>query len=237
LQVVEPGGTASDTTIDGGGTVAVNGAGTLGGAVVDNGMLIFNLTGTDTFSGTLTGSGSLAVEGSGTLVMTGGDAFTGGVTISGGTLELVSGGAVGTGPITFATTNSAVLKIDGTAMPTNVISGFVSGDTIDLAGVAFDQSGGATIFQTGNVLSVVENGTSYNLQLDPSQSFSGEFVLSPDSGDGTDLTILPNSPGSTQQVSGYAPVSGYSTAPYPYAFARLSFPGLPLAWSLLAPGS
>ena len=57
-------------------------------------------------------------------------------------------------------------------MPTNQIKGFAAGDIIDLAGVNFVQrrqrdAGGR---QPANV---VENGTTFQLHLDPAQNFAG----------------------------------------------------------------
>jgi hypothetical protein len=75
-------------------------------------------------------------------------------------------------------------------MPTAVISGFVSGDTIDLAGASFSRKGTVEL-QSGNVLEIVENGNTYDLQLDPSQDFSEvSFALTRD-GSGTDIVIGP----------------------------------------------
>jgi antigen 43 len=72
--------------------------------------------------------------------------------ISGGTLEIQSGASVGTGGLRFAGTGGT-LTISGTTMPTSTISGFVTGDTIDLAGVSF-ANGGAAQLHSGNVLRV-----------------------------------------------------------------------------------
>jgi hypothetical protein len=80
-------------------------------------------------------------------------------------MELTSGGSAGRGPITFEGTGGT-LTIDGTATPTNVINGFALGDTIDLTGVSFDSGGSATL-ESGNVLKIVENGQTYELQLNP----------------------------------------------------------------------
>jgi hypothetical protein len=74
-------------------------------------------------------------------------------------------------------------------MPTNVISGFAPGDKLDLAGVAFSSTGTVTL-TSGNVLKITEGGTTYNLQLNPSQNFSEDaFALSSDGTGGTDVTM------------------------------------------------
>jgi hypothetical protein len=111
------------------------------------------------------------------------------VDLSGGTLELQTGGVVD-GRIVFV--DNGTLQIDGSAMPANVISGFAPGDTIDLSNVNYDVNGciALSVVQT-NVLTIYENGNSYNLTLDPSQSFADEqFELAPDAGgQGTDITV------------------------------------------------
>src|SRR5262249_10920459 len=128
-----------------------------------------------TFAGSLTGSGSLvltdSLEFGKNFVLSGADAFGGKVVISASTLELSSAGAAGTGAIVFADGDST-LRIDGTAMPTNVISGLTTGDLIDLANIPFTSGATAQIISGTNVLRISVNGTTYNLQLDPSANYS-----------------------------------------------------------------
>ena len=94
------------------------------------------------------------------LTMSGGDNFTGPITLDDGALELTSTTAVGDGPITFGS-HGGLLRIDGTTMPGNAISGFGVGDIIDLAGVSFDSNGCATGGPAGSLL-ISENGSSYS---------------------------------------------------------------------------
>jgi autotransporter passenger strand-loop-strand repeat protein len=106
-------------------------------------------------------------------------------TISGGTVVLESG-AVVSGGIAFA--GSGTLDIFGSTMPTVTISGFSAGDVIDLASIA--SVGGSAALGSGNVLDVVEGGSTYVLHLDPSQSYSStQFVLSADGNSGTEVTV------------------------------------------------
>jgi hypothetical protein len=113
------------------------------------------------------------------------------------------------GTIAFAGAGGT-LRTDATtsgAMPTNVISGFVPGDIIDLAGIGFDNSGTIKL-KSGNQLEITENGNTYDLQLDPSQSFAGEqFKLSSDHSAGTDITVSP-----IFQGLGFAPGNAGSEA-------------------------
>ena len=97
-------------------------------------------------------------------------------------------GAVSSGEtITFAATNTTLTFTD-TADMHGTIDGFDSTDKFRLKDVTFDPHGRPNL-AAGNVLDVTENGTTYALQLDPSQDFTGEFFhLTADSRGGTDIT-------------------------------------------------
>jgi autotransporter passenger strand-loop-strand repeat protein len=131
-------------------------------------------------SGTVISAGATElVSGGGTTVNT---------TISGGTLRLEASAAV-VGAITFAGTNGT-LQIEQGPMPTNVISGFAPTDTIDLVQVPFDP-GGSVRPLPGNVLQLVEYGTTYRLNLDPAQNFAGDrFYINRDVSTGGTLVTL-----------------------------------------------
>jgi autotransporter passenger strand-loop-strand repeat protein len=177
-EIVLSGGTAIDTTVQSGGSLVVSSGGVADPAVISGGgSETISSGGTDSgaqISGGIqhvygTASGATIYTGS-QVVESGGIAST--TTISGGTMELTIGGAT-SGAITFAGAGGS-LQIDGTSMPGNTISGFLPGDTFDLAGVAFD-SGGSADLLAGNVLQITEGGLQYDLQLDPSQNFAGNF--------------------------------------------------------------
>src|SRR6202030_3048090 len=117
---------------------------------------VFTNAGTTTFAGTLSGGGSVTEAGTGTLVLHGNPgAFSGTETISRGALELTSGGAAGKGTIRFGGSGTN-LKIDGTVMPTNVISGFTTGQVINLAGIP--SAAGDTATYSGTTLTVKTSG-------------------------------------------------------------------------------
>ena len=182
-----------------GGTLNVVSGGFISGAIVDGGLDNVLLGGTAIDTIVNNGgeenihSGGVAT---GSIVSRGGDELINslggisGVTVEGGTLELAAGSIV-SGGIAFAGTGGTV-KIDGTVMPTsaNVISGFVPGNTIDLAGVSF--TSGGSVGLSGHVLEISAGGagSSFSLHLDPSQSYSGEsFKLSADGSGGTEIQI------------------------------------------------
>jgi autotransporter passenger strand-loop-strand repeat protein len=206
-EYIYSGGTVASAVIASGGTAVVYGGGILTGSIVENGALIFN--GSDTFSGTLSGSGAVVVS-SGNLVLSGGDAFAGTLAISNGAmLELSSASTAGGGAIAFAGV-SATLRIDGPAMPTNVIS-VALGNSIDPAGISY-VSGATAQLTSGSDLQVVDSGHTYNLQLNPSQNLSGwSFSLSTDGGSGTIIaaqqTIVVSSGQTVSNAS--VPIDGF----------------------------
>ncbi|WP_229188474.1 hypothetical protein, partial [Bradyrhizobium oropedii] len=79
-------------------------------------------------------------------------------------------------------------------MPSDIISGIVVGDTIDLTGVTF-ASGGSVTIVSGNVLQVVEGGITYDLQL--GQNPVVGLSVTQDSGTGTLITAVPITPSVT----------------------------------------
>jgi Hint domain len=129
---------------------------------VDGGILEVNGSAADT---TVYAGGREVVENGGTAD---------GTTITGGTMEVVSGGSVGSS-ITFAS-NSGTLQIDGpntadsNLLPGTTISGFVSGDTIDLASIPNQTGSLAVMNYLTDVLTLTEGTETYTLD------FSGNFV-------------------------------------------------------------
>ena len=111
---------------------------------------------------------------------------------SGGLLDLNSGSS-GSGIIDFGPLVGdrvgGVLQIDDLYLPDFTITGIAAGDTIDLTADPYDPNGSANLV-SGNVLDVTENGSTYTLQFDPTQDFTGDyFHLAPDVGaNGTDIT-------------------------------------------------
>ena len=94
------------TTINAGSTLAIGGAGQLGGGnysatIVDNGVLNYSSSAAQTLSGVISGSGRLLV-GSGNLTLPTATAntYTGGTLISGGIVQAQNGASFGTGTIT-----------------------------------------------------------------------------------------------------------------------------------------
>jgi autotransporter passenger strand-loop-strand repeat protein len=215
LEVVSRGGTVSTTTVDSGGDqivadygIAVNDDVLAGATVVvsassvafdNSGQLDFDeLAGTTmTFAGSLSGGGYVDQSGPGTLDLAGTTGnFSGTYDLVSGTLELASAGAAGSGSIEFVkpsnTAEQGTLLIEGLGDVTNTILGLVSGDTVDLAGLAFVSSGGVSV--DGNDVTITQGGISQMLVLPgfatTLQGFTtSELATLPDGTGGTDLTV------------------------------------------------
>jgi autotransporter passenger strand-loop-strand repeat protein len=196
LQVVGSRGTASNTVVASGGKEIVSG-GSAAGATVQSGGSAIAVAGGAIGSSLVLDGGVEIVSAGGTarnaVVRSGGiqNVLAGGTaadtTISGGRIEFAPGG-VASGAVIFAG-SGGTLKIDGAVMPTVVVSGFVKGDTLDLAAVHFDSAGAVQVV-SGHVLQVIESSITYNLQLDPSQSNGSiPFRLTSDGSGGTDVII------------------------------------------------
>jgi autotransporter passenger strand-loop-strand repeat protein len=194
------GGTATSTIVNQGGTQSVLSAGATVSTIVSSGgaQKVARGTALETMvysggieyvysSGT---ANSTVVSGGGTATVFSGGSASGTIVNSGGLLDLGSG-STGNGAIIFGSPGGT-LEVDGSVMPTGVISGFALGDTIDLAGVSF-ASGGSVQLLPNNVLRIVAGGT-YDLQLAGSAAtFSdNSFRLSADAaGTGTDISPEP----------------------------------------------
>jgi autotransporter passenger strand-loop-strand repeat protein len=130
--------------------------------------------------------GELSAADGATLFVKDGVTGSGDATISGGRLELASAFSQ---QIQFTAGDAGALQIDDVTAFGSEILGFTTDDTINLSKVAYDPNGSVTL-EAGNVLQVVENGTTYDFHLDPSQNFGGDkIVLSKDTTAGSDITV------------------------------------------------
>ncbi len=168
--------TALGTTVFQGGRQVIGSSGdALATSVSSGGVVVTSMGG-------YIGSSTIGAGGS-AVVMSGGKiAYS---VISGGLIDVQSGGS--TTGIVFAGTGGT-LETEGTGFGAGAsISGFVIGDRINFANVAYD-AGGSVSLGSKNVLSFVENGYTYTFQLDPMQSFAGMyFHLVSDQG--TDVVV------------------------------------------------
>jgi autotransporter-associated beta strand protein len=189
--------TYTGSTVVEAGTLQLGAGGATGSVIgtifVNTGAaLVVDRSDNFTFAGGVFGGGSVVQDGSGTLILAGPDLYGGGTTIEAGTLELGTlqvGGtqAAGTGAITFAA-GAVTLRIDGTAMPTNTLDGFVAGDRIQLAGIANVAGSHADMNYATNVLTVTEGAATYRLDFNPGEDFAGKFFHLSAVGGGTEIT-------------------------------------------------
>jgi V8-like Glu-specific endopeptidase len=219
------GGSGNYDIVEGAGTefITINGNGN-SNITAGSGADTISVSGTghSVVNGNLTGS--VSISGGGFLQFVG--TLNGTATLNAGsTLELggiASLGGTVNGSITF-TDDTGTLQIDGTAMPASTIVGFVPGDQIILKDVPFSSLTGATLFETGNKLQIVENGNQYTLQLDPNlqndfslnvanKGFS--FGLSQETGGSG--TVIHIEPEQIQQFKSGNSGPGYSAGAYPY---------------------
>ncbi len=128
----------------------------------------------------ISGTGSLVVGGSGTVVLAGNNVFSGGITFQAGTLELAARGGAGAGivSLTGGATLPQVLRIDGTRMPINPITG-QSGPLalVDLPNIAATTPWGT--IDVNNVLTIPTASGSVSLTYTPFVSIGprGESVI------------------------------------------------------------
>jgi len=114
--------------------------GSLTGDVDNEGVLVFNRTGTLTYAGNVTGSGALLQAGTGTTILTGNSEQSGGTTISAGTLQVGDGGTAGS--IDGNVVNNGELAVNRSDTYT------IDGDITGTGGLR--QSGAGTTVLTGN---------------------------------------------------------------------------------------
>jgi hypothetical protein len=126
------------------------------------------------------------VIGPGVLTIAAGGTLNAGGIDSNGLVDLQHGGTIG-GSIGFAG-SGGTLEIDGMTMPAATITGFSDGDAIDLTGIAFDPDGTVGTL-TGNLLQIVENALTYDLQLDPTADYSNATFTLGDLSGATAVTV------------------------------------------------
>jgi hypothetical protein len=86
-----------------------------------------------------------------------------GATIGGGELILELGATLTTG-VSFTAVKGGELVLDSATLPTATITGFIAGDTIDLAGIAYTSGDSVTVAKAG-VVSINTPGKTYNLNI------------------------------------------------------------------------
>ncbi|MGE6496567.1 MBG domain-containing protein, partial [Cupriavidus metallidurans] len=148
-------------------------SGTLGtGAIVNNGNLIFNVSGPMQVADVISGAGSVGQAGSGTLYLLGANTYSGSTVISGGTLQVETGGSLGSGSVTD--NSHLVFNQSGNTTVTGTISGngdikqSGAGTTLfsqNVAVTSMNQTAGKMIFAGNVTLPTGITGTGGTIQV------------------------------------------------------------------------
>jgi autotransporter passenger strand-loop-strand repeat protein len=187
-EIVSNGGMAIDTTVDSGAIEIVSSGGATTSLTIDSGGIAVVSSGGS--------AGATVLEGGYQLVASGG--IMSGAFISAGTLDLASG-ANATIPSEVAFAGSGTLLVDGGTSFGWHVSGFGSGDQIDLGGIAFvpptgkkNQNAEVSYTQTnGNqsgTLTVTDGVNTANIAL-LGQYIASEFTAASDGHGGTLITF------------------------------------------------
>ena len=182
-------GFSGSATIDA-GVLQITAGTTVAAVTTDDATLAFDQTGTIAVGGAIDGSGNLIVAGGGTIELDATNGYAGGTTLDAGTLVLGTIGAAGSGTIDFGAGANADISFSQANVPGNVISGFVSGDKLDITDLT--AGGNQGTLGADNVLSVpISGGGSLTLQLDPGMDYTGfAFPLQPDGASGTNVEAI-----------------------------------------------
>ena len=171
-EVVASGSSLVNPIIQPGEILEVQAGGTITGGTVAAGGSEYVDSGAVVSAPTINAGGVVQVSGGGTIAS---------AVINGGTVSIAATGTV-SGGVTFGA-GAGMLVLDatnGSLLPGATIAGFANTDTIQLNSIGYDPTGTVTL-GAGNLLTIIENGATYTLQLDPTQNFSGQyFHLSPD---------------------------------------------------------
>ena len=120
-------------------------------------------------TGANAGTGSIVVAGTGTVDLDANNTFKGGIEIRSGTLELGTGGAAGTGTITFTASapgnTDPTLEFAPSAAPANAILNFGPNDNIKITGFVADNASYGTGTYGTDTLTLVD-GAGRTVSLD-----------------------------------------------------------------------
>lgn len=169
--------------------------------VVNNGALVYNTVGTNSYNNLISGTGSLTKQGLGTLVLSTNNTYSGGTTLSSGTLLVGTNYALGSGTLAL---NGGTLASANANVYEHVLSNAVTiGGTINIgvyqtaAGITFTNNtmdlGGATrtiidgrattvmiydTIQNGGLVLYTGGGTSGGLYLYGTNTYTGGTYIS-----------------------------------------------------------
>ncbi len=192
------GGTLSGGSISNHGTIAATSGNNdiATGTTVNNGGTLEVTGGALTIDGSVHNSGTLEANG-GTLVIASDADITGSnpsVTITNGGMAEFAGGSSGQ-PLDLNATfsGSGALQLDHSQYFGGTLTGFASGDTIDLKDIGY-ASGETNVWNGGNDTLTITNGTHTATLTFASSYTQNDFALTSDGGSGTPGTDVVWSP-------------------------------------------
>ncbi len=167
---------AGGTTISAGTLQIGNGGtdGSIAGPIIDNASLIFDRSDDITYADPISGAGSVTKLGAGTMTIGASNTYSGGSTLSAGTLQIGSGGVIGSVAGNILNNTAIIFNRSDDLTYEGAISGpgsftKLGGGTLTLTG-ANSYTGGTTISEgalqignggtTGNVSGDITNNTS-----------------------------------------------------------------------------
>ncbi|MCJ2131308.1 beta strand repeat-containing protein [Methylobacterium sp. E-045] len=202
-------GYANGITIAAGASLTVAAAGSLSGAVTDNGTLSFAHSDAVTVMDAISGSGSLVQAGTGTLTLSGANTYTGGTVLSAGTLDIASAGGAGSGAIAFGSgaqtlhiEQAALTGSGGAAGFANGLTGFGAEDTIDVSGIGTATA--ARYDDAAHTLTLSGGSQSVTLQLDAGAAPTAGYAYG---------VVSDGAGGSLVAIEAVAQVIGVSASP------------------------
>jgi autotransporter-associated beta strand protein len=187
-------------------------------SIIDNGNLIFNLTGASGYAGVISGSGAVKQSGVGTTVLAADNTYSGATSITAGTLQIGAGGATGSISNSLTVADTGALVFDRTTPLT--YAGTIAG-----LGSVVNAGPGTTTLTGTNTYTGATIVTAGTLALGPTGSISNSTLVSNVSGTTFDvsaaggLTLSASGAGQTLviggNVAGNVVVSGATTAIVP----------------------
>jgi autotransporter-associated beta strand protein len=210
--------TYSGATTISGGTLQLGSGGTTGSinstSITDNSVLTFDRSDSSmTFSQAVSGTGGLLQAGTGILILTGSNAYSGATTISGGTLQLGSGGTMGSINSTSITDNG-VLTFDRSdssmtfSQAVNGTGGLLQAGTGILILTGSNAYSGATTI-SGGTLQLGSGGATGSIGKTSGVSNSG--VLEFDNTSGETCSPVISGSGALVQAAGTLILTGSNT--------------------------
>jgi fibronectin-binding autotransporter adhesin len=167
-----------------GATLDVSGVVSTAGSIANSGAL--NLDQAAVSAGALVNNGQITLDPSSLSVSS--VAGTGTVTIDTGSTLSVSG-AVDSGETIVFTGSGGVLKLGAQSdIVRGTIKNFDTSDELVLTGLAYDSSGTVTLSDS-DVLTIVEDGVTLNLQLASDSGYTGLYFHLAQDGDGSSVVV------------------------------------------------